>query len=107
MILIENIDITVFKNSKLLALVSICIYPIYRYVDKIPKKDSGSKEIDESEVEVKRCLVEMELVCMVEMALSKGSILTMTDIHDGYDALLEERELSDMRAQSSQRKFLK
>ena len=49
----------------------------------------------------------MELVCMVEEALSKGSILTMKDIHDGYDALLEEHELDDVRAKMSQRKFLK
>ena len=91
----------------MLALVSICIYLVYRYVDIIPKKDIGSKESDELEEEVKRCLVEMELVCMVEMALSKGSILTMKGIHDGYDSLLEEHELNDMRAQTSQRKFLK
>eukprot|EP00794_Sanderia_malayensis_P004466 gene4466-5059_t len=49
----------------------------------------------------------MELVCMVEVALSKGSVLTMKDIHDGYDALLEEHELNDVRARMSQRKFLK
>lgn len=91
----------------MLTLVSICIYPIYRYVDRIPKNESGNKESDESGEEIKRCLVEMELVCMVEMALSKGSVLTMKDIHDGYDALLEEHELNDVRAQMSQRKFLK
>eukprot|EP00794_Sanderia_malayensis_P014547 gene14547-16050_t len=49
----------------------------------------------------------MELVCMVEVALSKGSILKMKDIHDGYDALLEEHEIDDVRARMSQRKFLK